>query len=99
MEGGYLLTGFTVNNLHKIKDLLIYNHINFIVIDHIKKNKILIFNGEKLCKYDSLYKKSLKEYENKKRINEIYYKLMENIENKEIDKLTYDIMRVIKNEK
>ena len=68
MGGGYLLTGFPVNNLHKIKDLLIYNHINFIVIDNIKKNKILIFSGKNPCKYDNIYKISLREYENKNRI-------------------------------
>jgi len=60
---------------------------------------MLIFKGEIPCEYDDLYKKSLKEYKNKNRINEIYNKLMENIENKEIDKLINDIMRVIKDEK
>ncbi len=96
IEENYTTCGFPTDNISKIMAKLEDKKINYITID--KRNNYEVeekSNNGNLNKYDEVYEKARKYVNLKRRIDDIYESLLEDIENDNIKEKVIQIEEVI----
>lgn len=96
----YYVCGFPIKSITKVKNILERKKINYIILDRKNNYDVDVFeNYKNLNQYQEIYEKAKKYITTKSNIEEIYEKLIKNINEKDINQKINNIKNILKDNK
>ena len=96
----YYVCGFPIKSIVKVENMLERKKVNYIILDRKNNYDIEVFKDYKnLNQYQSTYEKAKKYIKTKNNIEEIYEKLIKNINEKDINQKINNIKNILKDNK